>query len=100
MGLLAIAIVIGGFWLLLYLGQRRSARALRSERKAPDAPIVRSRSTMELTAPPHTRREAQWIPPGEAIEVCGHHLTEGLIYVGGSLKCINGYGVERGGAGA
>lgn len=43
-----------------------------------------------IPAAPAGFGEGRWIPPGENIEVAGVNLPGGMLYVGGTLKALNG----------
>jgi tellurite resistance protein len=43
-----------------------------------------------IPAAPAGFGEGRWIPPGETIEVAGVNLPGGMLYVGGTLKALDG----------
>lgn len=54
------------------------------------AAITKPTVAHALPAAPAGFGEGRWVPPGESIEVAGVNLPGGMIYVGGTLKALNG----------
>lgn len=54
--------------------------------------------TVSVGRPPATRPStvdsARWVPCGDPVVVAGYRIGGGLLFVGESLRALNGYGVE------
>lgn len=101
-------LVLLGFILLVVIikafggGRNRRLRSKKSSpptvEKQPLPALTRSTVDTGPVVQPHQPSsrplEGRWIPPGCAVEVCGHRINGGMVYVGAHLPQISGNGIE------
>lgn len=66
-------------------------------RRVPERPVMSSAPPRPTAAPKTLAKSAttaRWLPPGEAVEVSGFALSDGMLYFGKALKPIKSWALE------
>lgn len=100
-----LVVILILLWVLIRAlrgGQRRQPLTLgrlSGPNAKPDSPVRSPQvaavagATRKTETPPDLS-SGVWIPPGREVEIRGHKINDGMIYLGSHLNQISGYGTE------